>query len=437
MIAAVQLLALAVLAPVGCAAPTTRVQPATAHGARVFGWHGNPKPIVLRTDERERFRRLWLRGEAGRLRAELIRFAGRTATAEEDEADAAFLRGDRAAGFHEYWRPQFASVATMTIGGWYEPAATLLRARPFASRDRVTAALLIGDAQAACGRYREARAAWLQSLDDAEPAERDVYYPEWTSSLRRLLAYREAPERSRVDVQCMTAQEAARRNAIFNAQCAHPSAQLEAGWESLNRGDARGALRSFDAAMPFWRRRSKGAGRGYGDAERGTLIAALFARDDERAERELQLIRNESGGEALGTKLLFAGRSSEALIAYRDHTAQESTAEGVDQIVAAGVDAALAGNLHQAIVMWSGPPSSSGSGYLEDEQTALVGIAHAERREWDAAVDEWIEASRMGRPVPDWEGLEYGNIIALEMLYHFRADYQRGDFAYHRHFARP
>jgi hypothetical protein len=420
----------AVLFSVGCAGNVEQRGASPSPAAPGTATPLPPDAHILATDKRTRFRELWLNGQTIRLRRELADFSAQASSAAQNAADAAFLNGDRAAGFLGYWRPQFSDVATTSIGGWYEEIATNLRGTPYPPRDRVTAALLIGDAEAACGRFRQARAAWMQSLSEGRmPALPHVYYPEWTSSLRRLLAYQHAPERSRDDVQCITAEAVDAANAKWNAQIAQASAKLDVAWGRLAHGEARAALASFDSVMPFWRR-TRNVGGGYADVERGTIIAALFAREDGRAKRELQVIRQEWGGESRATALIFAGRWTEGLVAYRDETAHEPLAEGVDPVVAAGVAAALAGDWREAIVAWSGVPSGHGPDYLEDYQTALIGIARAHLGDWNGAVDAWLEATRMGRPVPEWEPLESGNVVGLEMLYHFRDRYPRGDHSY-------
>jgi tetratricopeptide (TPR) repeat protein len=207
------------------------------------------------------------------------------------------------------------------------------------------------------------------------------------------------------------------------------SDQLQNAWRLLAKGEATAAMRQFEQAMNYWRQHQS-VGRGYADAQRGLVIAALLAKDDAGANRALNEIHG-SVAMSRGSALIFAGRWNDGYAAFRDETAHEPLMDGADPLIASGVEAARSGDRRKAIQIWSKPPDGSGGSYLHDIQQSLIGIAFAQLGEWDRAVDAWLEASSMGRPVPEWEGLETGNIIALDMLYHFRDRYVRGDHTYH------
>lgn len=422
---------LAACAILGCArpAPTARVQAAAAPALASPAAAQNSAPVWLARDERSRLRALLASGDDARLRAELDAFVRRDGVSR-DAADRAFLRGDRAAAFHAYARPSIGIAVTATIGGWYEYAIEDLRGFRLVPRDRITAALLIGDGEAACGRFGAARAAWRQALDEDRGAGPPyAYVPEWTSALRRLFAYRRARDRSRDDVFCATPEMNAARNARFNAQMDRETHRLEQAWAQLARGDARGALRTFEISMRTWSHYG-GVGTGLADAHRGIVIAAILAREDGRARAELDGIERESGGVSAADRLAIAGRWNDAFAAYRDATVREPMVGGVDRVIAAGTDAARAGDLRAAIASWSQPPDGGGAGYLHDEQVALIGIARARLGDWNGAEDAWLDATRLGRAVPEWQSLWPGNVTALQMLYRFRDRFARGEHAY-------
>jgi hypothetical protein len=203
-------------------------------------------------------------------------------------------------------------------------------------------------------------------------------------------------------------------------------AQVETAWKALALGKATAALRAFESVLPVWEAHA-GDGRGYADTERGIVVSAIFAHDDAAAAAMIARIRRESGGLSTGTALILAGHWVEAIDAYLRDTARAPLAPGPDGVIGNGVRDVHAGNWHRAIVAWSQPPDGEGPGCLLDMQRVLIGVARARLDDWEAAARDWVAASRIGRAVPGWENLETGNIAALELLYHFRDRYSRGD----------
>ena len=385
---------------------------------------------MLPSDARTRFAALWRGARIGTLRRELAALAHRTPAAAQDAADAPFFRGERAAAFHAYLRPEFVTATTATIGGWWEPAAQDLRRLTVSDRDRITADVLIGDTQANCGRFTDARRAWMQSLQDGpRGTPRNVYYPERTSALRRLVHFRDARDRSLDDVFCATTAMAQAHQRAYQIEVRAAEAQLASAWRLLSDGQARHAARMFANAMPYWEKHVAAAGTGWADAQRGLVIASVYARDDAAAARGLNGIvarQHEPAGDAL----VFAGRWNDALAAYVDETAQEPSADSADPVAARGAAVARSGDLRGAIAVWSAGSSASGPANVTDEITALIGIARARLGDWSGAERSWLDATRIGRAVPEWQGLWNGNVTALAMLYHYRAHFRRGDHAY-------
>jgi hypothetical protein len=88
------------------------------------------------------------------------------------------------------------------------------------------------------------------------------------------------------------------------------SDRIASAWGHLARGEAKRAYREFAQELPFWdtfQRQSLG----YIDCERGMMIAAIFMRDDTRANAMWRKI----GGESLEPKadrLIFAARWNDA-----------------------------------------------------------------------------------------------------------------------------
>lgn len=205
----------------------------------------------------------------------------------------------------------------------------------------------------------------------------------------------------------------------------------------LGRGEATRAYREFARELHFWdafQRQSLG----YIDCERGVMIAAIFMRDDRRANAIWQQIGGESL-EPAADRLVFAGRWNDAFRAYRDATQDLAMADprapAPDRVIAAGVARVLQGDFRGAIRAWSQPAVGGGPYDLTDEQTALVGLARARLGDWKGAEAAWIAAARTQRLLPQMAELYDGNAMGLSMLMHFRSHFARGDHAYRWTFA--
>jgi hypothetical protein len=209
--------------------------------------------------------------------------------------------------------------------------------------------------------------------------------------------------------------------------------RLTLAWQRLSNGESREAQRAFAHELAYWSPWSRQS-LGYVDAEKGLMIAAIFARDDAQTASAWRRIRADSSvAEPAADALVFAGRWNDAWRTYRDGThdnAMVDPHEGPDRVVAAGVERALRGDLRGAIAAWSRPAAGGGVYELTDLQTALSGLARARQRDWKGAEHDWLCAARMRRNVPQLAEFTDANFMALAMLWHFRAHFARGEHAY-------
>jgi hypothetical protein len=215
------------------------------------------------------------------------------------------------------------------------------------------------------------------------------------------------------------------------------SGRIDAAWGHLARGEAKRAYREFARELPFWdaiQRQSTG----YLDCERGMMIAAIFMRDDARANAMWKQIGGASL-EPVADRLVFAGRWNDAFRSYRDTApdmaVNDPRAPAPDRVIAAGVARALQGDFRGAIRAWSQPAVGRGSYDLTDKQMALVGLARARLGDWTGAQAAWIAAARTTRLLPQMSDLYDGNAMGLSMLMRFRSHFARGDRAYRWRFA--
>jgi hypothetical protein len=116
--------------------------------------------------------------------------------AAEPARDAAFFRGDRTAGFDAYAVGDLRDpLALAHAGRWYDAIGALRAVREgpgFVGRS-IAAALLEGDAYAACGRYDAARTTWYRAFSTGvlRGNGRHRFFPEWTSAMNRLVRERD------------------------------------------------------------------------------------------------------------------------------------------------------------------------------------------------------------------------------------------------------
>jgi hypothetical protein len=199
------------------------------------------------------------------------------------------------------------------------------------------------------------------------------------------------------------------------------SQKLARAWSELD-GNPRDALRIFERELPIWAAFSKQS-PGYIDVDRGTLIAALFARDDAAAERAWTRIRRETGsavasaepsGDAFARRLDWTS----AFRAYRTDE-RVGTTQCPDR-TKRGLDEAILGHLRRAIAIWSVRPDCFGTYDETDVRLALVGDAMAAQHQWSTARTMWVRAARHERIEPQIAALSTGNVMALSMLYHLR-----------------
>ncbi len=121
------------------------------------------------------------------------------------------------------------------------------------------------------------------------------------------------------------------------------SQRIASAWTHLAQGEAKRAYREFARELPFWDAFMRQS-RGYIDCERGMMIAAIFMRDDARANATWRQISGATL-EPAADRLVFAGRWNDAFRAYRDATQDLAMvaprAPAPDRVIAAGVDRAL------------------------------------------------------------------------------------------------
>ncbi|HEX3469120.1 MAG TPA: hypothetical protein VHT05_13660, partial [Candidatus Elarobacter sp.] len=113
--------------------------------------------------------------------------------AAEPARDRAFLRGDRLAGFAAYatdgaLQPPFDAARA---GRWNDAIGQLraVHGDRAVRDDAVRAALLEGDAYAACGSYDAARTTWYRAFSTGvlRGPGHGSFFPEWTSAMDRLV----------------------------------------------------------------------------------------------------------------------------------------------------------------------------------------------------------------------------------------------------------
>jgi hypothetical protein len=110
--------------------------------------------------------------------------------AAEPARDAAFLRGDRTAGFDAYAVGDLRDPLALAHAARWNDAIAVLRAvreGPGFPGRSIAAALLEGDAYAACGSYDDARTTWYRAFSTPvlRGNDRHRFFPEWTSAMNR------------------------------------------------------------------------------------------------------------------------------------------------------------------------------------------------------------------------------------------------------------
>jgi hypothetical protein len=155
----------------------------------------------------------WRSGRIPALRRDLATIGARFNGSSEAEADRAFFAGGRFAAFQTYARftpnqtpstfdthpDLIAAYRTAHAARWRDTIIHLRRVHDYELPIglEITAALLEGDAYAACGRYAAARTTWFRAWNTSVMELPDTFSlrPEWTSAMRRLVRYRTTPDR--------------------------------------------------------------------------------------------------------------------------------------------------------------------------------------------------------------------------------------------------
>jgi hypothetical protein len=151
---------------------------------------------------------LYLAHRDAQLERELA-FARRSVQgAAEPARDRAFPSGDVIAGFDAY-ATGAALREPLSLAHAARWSDAIGRLRDVHERaylgSSIAAALLEGDAYAACGRYDAARTTWHRAFSTGvpTPAGRGRFYPEWTSAMNRLVHERDAAIRPSSQPGCM------------------------------------------------------------------------------------------------------------------------------------------------------------------------------------------------------------------------------------------
>lgn len=152
---------------------------------------------------------LWLAHRDRELAQRLASIGARFAGASNERADGPFFRGDDSAAFDAYAARDAELRTARTLAHqrrWLDAIARLRRVREGAPPDgrTIDAALLEGDAFAACGHYDAARTTWYRAFSTAilQPPARYRFFPEWTSAMRRLLHHRSSADRPSTAPAC-------------------------------------------------------------------------------------------------------------------------------------------------------------------------------------------------------------------------------------------
>jgi len=177
----------------------------------------------------------------------------------------------------------------------------------------------------------------------------------------------------------------------------------------------------------------------YNDALRGVFLADLYAKNDRAANADLTAAIAQAGGVPSGDRAAARGRWNEAWRGYlRD--AESAGAPCTDATVAQGIRFALAGRLAEARAAWAEADRYVGNcaipidPYLlpngDDTKSALTGLSFVQQRDWQDAQAALITGVRMQRATSGYTKLFPGNIVAMHLLFAYRAHFARGEAKY-------
>jgi hypothetical protein len=152
---------------------------------------------------------LWLAHRDAELARRLAAIGTLLPDASDDVADRRFFQGDRDAAFAAAAARHAGLRDTPTPPHAEYWAGVIDRFRsvhegPHPDGRSIAAALLEGDAYAACGRYRDARVTWYRAFSTSvlQPPGRYQFFAAWTSAMRRLLHYRSESDRPTLGNGC-------------------------------------------------------------------------------------------------------------------------------------------------------------------------------------------------------------------------------------------
>jgi hypothetical protein len=208
---------------------------------------------------------------------------------------------------------------------------------------------------------------------------------------------------------------------------------LKDAWALVAAGDADRAYNLFAEQFRFWKQESADT-LGFVDSERGTMLAALFAKNDRAARAMLQRILLNHTSLSRADQSVFSGQWQQALMKYRSSTRDNAVVDPdpnqPDPIVSEGVALALRGREAEAVSAWSQPADGGGPYDLTATQLALIGIEYARLQKWPLAEHYWLLAARYDQALPQYAQFSPGNVTALSMLFHFRTQFPRGNRRY-------
>jgi hypothetical protein len=178
----------------------------------------------------------------------------------------------------------------------------------------------------------------------------------------------------------------------------------------------------------------------YNDALRGVFLADLYARDDRAAATDLAAAVTRAGGAPAGRSAAVRGIWKEAWLDFL-HDAEPPEAPCSDATVAEGIQLAMAGHLSEARSAWRQRERDAGACNVaydpllfangSDMKSALTGVSYLQQDRWREAETTLIAGVLASRTTSGYTKLFAGNVIAMQMLFAYRAHFERGQGHYH------
>ena len=177
----------------------------------------------------------------------------------------------------------------------------------------------------------------------------------------------------------------------------------------------------------------------YNDALRGVFLADLYAKNDRAAARDLAVAIAQAGGAPKGDGAATRGRWNDAWANYlRD--AEPAGVPCADATVAQGIRSVLGRRLSEARAVWHEKPRYAGNCAIaidpavfangDDTKSALIGLSYVQERRWRDAEPALIAGVRASRATSGYTKLFAGNVIAMQLLFTYRARFIRGEGKY-------